>query len=28
MGDKDKWSSTTWKADAFYGNPVNGFNWP
>ncbi|MBX7055394.1 MAG: hypothetical protein K1X36_10590 [Pyrinomonadaceae bacterium] len=28
MGDKDKWSPATWKADAFYGNPVNGFTWP
>lgn len=28
MGDKDKWSSATWKADAFYGNPLTGFMWP
>lgn len=28
LGDKDKWSSATWKADAFYANPVNGFTWP
>ncbi|MGB2751647.1 MAG: hypothetical protein WBC19_06280 [Pyrinomonadaceae bacterium] len=28
MGDKDKWSSATWKADAFYANPLTGFTWP
>ena len=28
MGDKDKWSSTTWKTDAFYGNALKGFTWP
>ncbi|MBP6005077.1 MAG: hypothetical protein KA746_16730 [Pyrinomonadaceae bacterium] len=28
MGDKDKWNSVSWKTDAFYGNPVNGFMWP
>ncbi len=28
MGDKDKWTSTTWKADAFYANPLAGFVWP
>jgi hypothetical protein len=28
MGDKDKWSSATWKADAFYSNPLTGFTWP
>lgn len=28
MGTKDKWSSTTWKADAFYANPLTGFIWP
>lgn len=27
-GDKDKWSSATWKADAFYANPLTGFTWP
>ncbi len=25
MGDKDKWNSATWKADAFYANPLVGF---
>ncbi len=28
MGTKDKWSSTTWKSDAFYSNPLTGFTWP
>ncbi|HRI02651.1 MAG TPA: hypothetical protein PLL77_02810 [Pyrinomonadaceae bacterium] len=28
MGDRDKWSSATWKADAFYANPLSGFTWP
>ncbi|MBK7933578.1 MAG: hypothetical protein KA956_00985 [Pyrinomonadaceae bacterium] len=28
MGDKDKWSSATWKTDAFYGNALKGFTWP
>ena len=28
MGDRDKWSSVTWKSDAFYANPLTGFNWP
>lgn len=28
MGEKDKWSSATWKADTFYGNPLTGFVWP
>ncbi len=28
MGDKDKWNSATWKSDAFYANPLTGFNWP
>lgn len=28
MGEKDKWSSATWKAEAFYANPLNGFTWP
>lgn len=28
MGDKDKWSSATWKSDAFYANPLSGFTWP
>lgn len=27
MGDKDKWNATQWKTDAFYGNPLAGFNW-
>jgi hypothetical protein len=25
MGSLDKWNSVTWKADAFYGNPLSGF---
>ncbi len=28
MGDKDKWNSATWKADAFYANPLTGFPGP
>ncbi|MBK7392617.1 MAG: hypothetical protein IPI64_04845 [Chloracidobacterium sp.] len=28
MGDKDKWSSATWKSDAYYANPLAGFTWP
>ncbi|MEQ1642310.1 MAG: hypothetical protein ABL959_02565 [Pyrinomonadaceae bacterium] len=28
MGDKDKWTPTTAKADAFYANPLNGFPMP
>lgn len=27
MGDKDKWNTTQWKTDAFYGNPLAGFSW-
>lgn len=27
IGDKDKWNSAQWKTDAFYGNPLTGFNW-
>ena len=27
-GNLDKWNSATWKADAFYGNPLTGFNVP
>lgn len=28
MGDKDKWNGATWKADAFYTNPLAGFPAP
>lgn len=28
MGNLDKWNSATWKADAFYGNPLTGFSVP
>ena len=28
MGSLDKWNSTTWKTDAFYGNPLVGFSAP
>jgi hypothetical protein len=26
IGTLDKWNPTTWKAEAFYGNPLTGFN--
>lgn len=28
MGTFDKWNATAWKTDAFYGNPLSGFNVP
>ena len=28
MGNLDKWNQTAWKTDAFYGNPLTGFNVP
>jgi hypothetical protein len=29
IGDYDgPWDRSTWKTDAFYGNPLKGFNWP
>ena len=28
MGSLDKWNPTTWKTDAFYGNPLSGFGLP
>lgn len=28
LGTLDKWNQTSWKTDAFYGNPLNGFNIP
>lgn len=26
MGTNEKWNPASWKTDAFYGNPLNGFN--
>jgi hypothetical protein len=29
LGDQDgAWDRNAWKTDAFYGNPLKGFNWP
>jgi hypothetical protein len=29
VGDMDgAWDKNAWKTDAFYGHPLNGFNWP
>ena len=29
VGDSDgAWDKNAWKTDAFYGHPLNGFNWP
>ena len=29
VGDSDgTWDRNAWKTDAFYGHPLNGFNWP
>jgi len=28
MGSLDKWNASTWKTDAFYGNPLSGFDAP
>lgn len=28
IGNMEKWNPATWKTDAFYGNPLNGFNVP
>ncbi|MCY7347380.1 MAG: hypothetical protein LH614_14315 [Pyrinomonadaceae bacterium] len=28
IGNMEKWNATTWKTDAFYGNPLAGFNIP
>lgn len=28
VGNMEKWNSATWKTDAFYGNPLNGFVAP
>jgi hypothetical protein len=28
MGTLDKWNAAAWKTDAFYGNPLSGFNVP
>jgi hypothetical protein len=29
VGDQDgAWDRNTWKTDAFYGHPLNGFSWP
>ncbi len=26
IGNVDKWNAAAWKTDAFYGNPLTGFN--
>jgi hypothetical protein len=28
LGNLDKWNAASWKTDAFYGNPLAGFNVP
>jgi hypothetical protein len=29
LGEQDGvWDKTAWKTEAFYGHPLNGFNWP
>ena len=28
VGNMEKWNAATWKTDAFYGNPLNGFVAP
>lgn len=29
IGEQDgAWDKNAWKADAYYGHPLNGFNWP
>lgn len=28
VGTMEKWNQTSWKTDAFYGNPLKGFNAP
>ena len=28
IGTEEKWNATAWKTDAFYGNPLTGFNLP
>jgi hypothetical protein len=28
IGNIEKWNATTWKSEAFYGNPLTGFNVP